>query len=108
MVEHTVEARASMVQVHFAPPTIKGESMKWWIMDHPRKAGIISHFEMKQLLSQTKEHNISSLDGHEWEIGESGQTRTCVKCFRQECCPPVWHPITSTVITTEDLQRLME
>lgn len=37
----------------------------------------LTPYDAKFVASQTKEHNVESLDGHEWEEWNNGQMRTC-------------------------------
>ena len=68
----------------------------------------LTPFDAKYANGQTKDHNVLSTVGHEWEVCESGQTRTCQKCFRQECSPPDWVPIPSITFSKEDILALIK
>lgn len=61
--------------------------------------------------SQTKEHNVWSKDGHEWEIVRGGQGRTCKKCLRIQSWgldSGDWFDLINSDFTTEDVVELIK
>ena len=67
----------------------------------------LTPFNLKYMHGQTAEHNVLSTEGHEWEVGESGQVRVCQRCFLVQCCPPEWVPVPNEVFSTEDIYELI-
>lgn len=72
------------------------------------KLRMLTEFDVKYMMAQTHEHSVLSDSGHDWKVADHRQTRTCLRCFRSECCPPNWTPWPNGIFSTEDLHYLIE
>jgi hypothetical protein len=67
----------------------------------------LTPYESKYAAGQKENHNVFSIDGHEWDC-DNPQSRCCKKCFLIQCCPPNWVPVPSATFSTEDICELIK